>query len=162
MSKINISALNAFSVDSLKMVNTFQAAANEFTTGFKRKNADIYVKYMLPSLVKMSGGKEKFLKRMKSQFNSDTIKYSKMISGPVRRVEAAIDPKGNVTGWYCLMPVRSWVQGAKEDDCRLQWLAGQSLDGKTIYFFDITGIPKEMIYRVIPDFHFLLDKELAQ
>jgi hypothetical protein len=42
-------------------------------------------------------------------------------------------------------------------------LAGQTLNmGKDIYFIDITGIPKEKIFQLIPDFHFVLDKELAK
>jgi len=161
LAKIDTSKLASFSVDSLKMCAAFQTAANEFTTGYKLKNVATYAKYSHPTIIKMNGGVEQFKKRMSELVKLDTLKFGKMLTGPVKRVEAAIDPKGNVTGWYCLMPVQRWPMNGKNNEIKVQWLAGQSLDhGKTIYFVDITGIPKEKIYQLMPDYHFLLDKEL--
>lgn len=152
--------MESFSVDSIKMCAAFQTAANEFTTGYKMKNVPIYAKYLHPSIVKMNGGLEAFKSKIKTYIAQDTMRFSKMLTGPVKRVEAAIDPKGNVTGWYCLMPVRRWPLYSKKE-IKVQWLAGQSLDhGKNIYFIDITGVPKEKIYQIMPDYHFLLEKEL--
>ena len=158
--KIDTSEMESFSVDSLKMCAAFQTAANEFTTGYKLKNVAIYAKYLHPSIVSMNGGIEKFKQKLVSYVKQDTAQYRKMVTGPVKRVEAAIDPKGNVTGWYCLMPVQRWPLYGNKKEIKVQWLAGQSLDhGQHIYFIDITGIPKENIYRIMPNFHFLLDKE---
>lgn len=159
--KIDTSKMESFSVDSLKMCANFQTAANEFTTGYKLKNVAIYAKYLHPSIVSMNGGIEKFKQKLVNYVKQDTAQYKKMVTGPVKRVEAAIDPKGNVTGWYCLMPVQRWPLYGNKNEIKVQWLAGQSLDhGQHIYFIDITGIPKEKIYQIMPDFHFLLDKEL--
>ena len=153
--------LESFSVDSLKMCVAFQTAANEFTTGYKMKNVPIYAKYLHPSIVKMNGGIDAFKSKIKTYIAQDTMQFSKMITGPLKRVEAAIDPKGNVTGWYCLMPVRRWPMFGNKREIKVQWLAGQSLDhGKNIYFIDITGVPKEKIYQIMPDYHFLMEKEL--
>ena len=152
--------MESFSVDSLKMCVAFQIAANEFTTGYKMKNVPIYAKYLHPSIVKMNGGLESFKSKIKTYIAQDTIQFSKMITGPVKRVEAAIDPKGKVTGWYCLMPVRRWPLYTRKE-IKVQWLAGQSLDhGRNIYFIDITGVPKEKIYQIMPDYHFLMEKEI--
>lgn len=159
--KIDTSKMESFSVDSLKMCASFQTAANEFTTGYKLKNVAIYAKYLHPSIVNMNGGIEKFKQKLVSYVKQDTAQYRKMVTGPVKRVEAAIDPRGKVTGWYCLMPVQRWPLYGNKNEIKVQWLAGQSLDhGQHIYFIDITGIPKEKIYQIMPDFHFLLDKEL--
>ncbi len=153
--------MESFSVDSLKMCAAFQTAANEFTTGYKMKNVPIYAKYLHPSIVKMNGGIEAFKSKIKTYIYQDTMQFSKMITGPVKRVEAAIDPKGKVTGWYCLMPVRRWPMYGNKKEIKVQWLAGQSLDyGRNIYFIDITGVQKEKIYQIMPDYHFLLEKEL--
>lgn len=161
LTHVDTSRLASFSVDSLKMCVAFQTAANEFTTGYKLKNIATYAKYSHPTIVKMNGGLESFKRRMSELVKSDTQKFAKMLTGPVKRVEAAIDPKGNITGWYCLMPVQRWPMKGKNNEIKVQWLAGQSLDrGKTIYFVDITGIPQEKIYQLMPDYHYLLDKEL--
>ncbi len=158
---VDTAKMESFSVDSLKIVAAFQTAANEFTTGYKMKNIPIYAKYLHPSIIKMNGGLEAFKKRLAMFIKEDTAQYKKMVTGPVKRVEAAIDPKGIITGWYCLMPVQRWPKFGNKNEVKVQWLAGQSLDhGKNIYFVDITGIPKEKIYQLMPDYHFLLDKEL--
>jgi len=162
LNQIDTSRLASLSVDSLKMCAAFQTAANEFTTGYKNKDAKIYVKYSHPAIVKMNGGMDKFMAKVAPFLKLDTFKFAKMITGPLARVEAAIDPKGKVSGWYCLMPVRRWITNDPKD-FRVQWLAGQTLNmGKGIYFIDITGIPKEKIYQLLPDFHFVMDKELAK
>lgn len=162
LNQIDTASLESLSVDSLKMCAAFQTAANEFTTGYKNKDAKIYVKYSHPAIVKMNGGMDKFIAKVGPFMKLDTFKFAKMITGPVKRVEPAVDPKGKVAGWYCLMPVRRWITNNPKD-FRVQWLAGQTLNmGKDIYFIDITGIPKEKIYQLIPDFHFVLDKELAK
>lgn len=161
LNKIDTSKLESLSVDSLKMCAAFQTAANEFTTGYKNKDAKIYVKYSHPAIVKMNGGIDNFIAKVGPFMKLDTFKFAKMITGPVARVEPAVDQKGKVAGWYCLMPVRRWINNNPKD-FRVQWLAGQTLNmGKEIYFIDITGIPKEKIYQLIPDFHYVMDKELA-
>lgn len=162
LNQIDTTNLASLSVDSIKMCAAFQTAANEFTTGYKNKDAKIYVKYSHPAIVKMNGGMDKFIAKVSSNMKMDTFKLAKMITGPVKRVEPAVDPKGKVAGWYCLMPVRLWITNNPKD-FRVQWLAGQTLNmGRDIYFIDITGKPKEKIYQLIPDFHFVLDKELAK
>lgn len=161
LNQVDTAKMETLSVDSLKMCAAFQTAANEFTTGFKNKDIKVYAKYSHPAIIKMNGGMSQFLSKVGPFMKLDTFKFAKMVTGPVKRVEAAIDPKGNVAAWYCLMPVRRWLTN-NPADFRVQWLAGQTLNfGKDIYFIDITGIPKEKIFQLIPDFHFVLDKEIA-
>lgn len=153
--------LDEYGKDSLHMSIAFQLAANELSRSFKNHDLVAYCKFTSPTLVKMYGGMEKYRARVKQSFDSDSVVFKKILSGPVKRVQAAIDNEGYEYGWYCLMPVRRIRVENGNEIVEEQWLGGQSLDkGKTIYFLDITGKTRDQILKVMPDLRFVLDQEV--
>lgn len=153
--------LDEYGKDSLRMSIAFQLAANELSRSFKNHDVVAYCKFTSPTLVKMYGGMEKYSARVKESFDSDSVVFKKILSGPVKRVQAAIDNEGYEYGWYCLMPVRRIRVENGNEIVEEQWLGGQTLDkGKTIYFLDITGKTRDQILKVMPDLRFVLDQEV--
>ena len=154
--------LDEYGKDSLKMCVAFQLAANKLSRAYMEKDVLTYSSFTPPEILKMYGGPEKYRSRVKELLSQDHVEFDHIISGPVKRVQAAVDNDGFAHGWYCLMPVRNYIK--KDGKMEMQWLGGQTLDGgKTIYFLDITGKPKEQILQIMPDLvHFVLDQEEYQ
>lgn len=151
--------LTASQLDSFRIRRAFQVAANEFTMGYDQGNWDAFLAHLHPSITQANGGSTNFKQRLKEIKLQDTFKYERIVSGPVKSMMAMRDPKGNITGWYCLMPVRRWLKGRPESEFQLQWIAGQSLNnGKTVHFIDVTKVPKEKIAQIMPDLIPLLDR----
>lgn len=155
--------LDEYSKDSLKLSFAFQRAANKLTSSFQNKDVATYATFTPPSIIKMYGGIEQYRHRVKEVFNADKTVFSRIVTGPVKRVKAALDDQQYGHGWYCLMPVRRFRKENGKEIMEIQWLGGQSLDmGKTIYFLDITGKSREQILQIMPDLHFVLDEEVLQ
>jgi hypothetical protein len=151
--------LSASELDSFRMRRAFQVAANEFTMGYDKGDWDAFLAHLHPSITNSNGGSTNFKQRLKEIKLQDTFKYERIVSGPVKSMMAMRDAKGNITGWYCLMPVRRWIKGRPETEFQLQWIAGQSLNnGKTVHFIDVTKVPKEKIAQIMPDLIPLLDR----
>jgi hypothetical protein len=151
--------LSASELDSFRMRRAFQIAANEFTMGYDKGDWDAFLAHLHPSITNSNGGSTNFKQRLKEIKLQDTFKYERIISGPVKSMMAMRDSKGNITGWYCLMPVRRWIKGRPETEFQLQWIAGQSLNnGKTVHFIDVTKVPKDKIAQIMPDLIPLLDR----
>ena len=151
--------LSASELDSFRMRRAFQVAANEFTMGYDKGDWDAFLAHLHPSITNSNGGSTNFKLRLKEIKLQDTFKYERIVSGPVKSMMAMRDAKGNITGWYCLMPVRRWIKGRPETEFQLQWIAGQSLNnGKTVHFIDVTKVPKEKIAQIMPDLIPLLDR----
>ncbi len=151
--------LSATELDSFRMRRAFQVAANEFTMGYDKGDWDAFLAHLHPSITNSNGGSTNFKQRLKEIKLQDTFKYERIVSGPVKSMMAMRDSKGNITGWYCLMPVRRWLKGRPESEFQLQWIAGQSLNnGKTVHFIDVTKVPKEKIAQIMPDLIPLLDR----
>jgi len=151
--------LSATELDSFRMRRAFQVAANEFTMGYDKGDWDAFLAHLHPSITNSNGGSTNFKQRLKEIKLQDTFKYERIVSGPVKSMMAMRDSKGNITGWYCLMPVRRWLKGRPESEFQLQWIAGQSLNnGKTVHFIDVTKVPREKIAQIMPDLIPLLDR----
>ncbi len=151
--------LSATELDSFRMRRAFQVAANKFTMGYDKGDWDAFLAHLHPSITNSNGGSTNFKQRLKEIKLQDTFKYERIVSGPVKSMMAMRDSKGNITGWYCLMPVRRWLKGRPESEFQLQWIAGQSLNnGKTVHFIDVTKVPKEKIAQIMPDLIPLLDR----
>jgi hypothetical protein len=151
--------LSASELDSFRMRRAFQVSANEFTMGYDKGDWDAFLAHLHPSITNSNGGSTNFKQRLKEIKLQDTFKYERIVSGPVKSMMAMRDAKGNITGWYCLMPVRRWIKGRPETEFQLQWIAGQSLNnGKTVHFIDVTKVPKEKIAQIMPDLIPLLDR----
>lgn len=151
--------LTANELDSFRMRRAFQVAANEFTMGYDQGNWDAFLAHLHPSIIQANGGSTNFKQKLKEIKLQDTFKYERIVSGPVKSMMAMRDSRGNITGWYCLMPVRRWLKGRPESEFQLQWIAGQSLNnGKTVHFIDVTKVPKEKIAQIMPDLIPLLDR----
>jgi len=147
--------------DSIKFANLFQREANRLMRAEKDKDYNSIASFVPPEIIsKTYKGKDNYIARLK-QKDANAILYDRIICGPARRIAPAVDDQGYSTGWYCLMPVRSFrtIGGKKGYDER--WLGGQaSIDGKQVYFLDVTGLPREIVIQVMPDLvRFILDKE---
>jgi hypothetical protein len=152
--------LDEYGKDSLKLSAAFQLAANELSQAYLKKDVFLYCKYTPPNIVEANGGPAKYRARVKEIFATDHVLFDRIVSGPVKRVQAAVDDEGYGHGWYCLMPVRRFRTINGKPGMELQWLGGQTLDmGKTIYFLDITGKTRQQIEQVMPDLRFVLDQE---
>jgi len=153
--------LTASELDSFRIRRAFQTSAKNFNAAFQKGNFDEFLNYLHPVIIAANGGKNSFKVRLQQIYNpNDTALYRQTLIGPVSQMIGVRDPKGNLTGWYCTMPVRRWLKGAPDQEFQLQWLGGQTVnDGKNCYFLDITQIEKEKIYQIMPDFRYLLEKQ---
>ena len=153
--------LTASELDSFRIRRAFQISAKNFNDAFRRGNFDEFLNYLHPSIVAANGGRAAFKGRLQEIYNAnDTALYRQTLIGPVSQMIGVRDPKGNLTGWYCTMPVRRWLKEAPDQEFQLQWLGGQTVNaGKNCYFIDITQIEKEKIYQIMPDFRFLLENQ---
>lgn len=153
--------LTANELDSFRIRRAFQTSAKNFNDAFRQGNFDEFLNYLHPSIVAANGGRTAFKGRLQEIYNAnDTAMYRQTLIGPVSQMIGVRDPKGNLTGWYCTMPVRRWLKGAPDQEFQLQWLGGQTVNGgKNCYFIDITQIEKEKIYQIMPDFRFLLENQ---
>jgi hypothetical protein len=152
--------LDEYGKDSLKLSALFQHAANDLSQAYLKKDAYTYAKYTPPVIIKTYGSADRYRAKVQEVLNSDPIVFDRIVSGPVKRIQAAVDDDGYGHGWYCLMPVRRFRNINGKPAMEIQWLGGQTLDmGKTIYFLDVTGKPREQILQIMPDLRFVLDKE---
>lgn len=152
--------LDEYAKDSLRMAIAFQIAANDLSRAFRNKDVIAYCKYSPPTLIKMFGGIEKYRSRVKESFEKNPVAFSRILSGPVKRVKAALDDDQYAHGWYCLIPVRRFTVENGQEVMEMQWLGGQTLDeGKNICFLDVTGKTREQIMQIMPDLRFVLDEE---
>ncbi len=143
--------------DSVKMSILFQLAANDLGKSYLNKDAKTYAKFTLPSIVKANGGRTNYIQKLQSEFSSDPERIVKILSGPIHRTKALLDEKGFGNGWYCLMPVNIFRKEGTNIKQEMGWMGGQSLDeGKTIYFIDISNMPKEKIMQIMPDLRCVL------
>jgi len=153
--------LTTIELDSFRIRREFQISAKKFSEAFKAGDFDEFLNYLHPVIVNANGGRNEFKGRLSEIYIADdTAMYRKTMIGPVSQMIGVRDPKGNITGWYCTMPVRRWLKGSSDEKFQLQWLGGQTLNnGKNCYFVDITQIEKEKIYQIMPDFHYLLENQ---
>ncbi len=108
-------------------------------------------------LSKPMEGPYAFIDRLQKSKAKDPQQYRKWESGPLEAYTSVKDSKGRITGYYCVVPIKRWLVGTPDTEYQLQWLGGQSLDGKNFHFIDITDGDKGMIYRIMPDMRFLLE-----
>lgn len=153
--------LDDYGKDSLRMSIYFQRAANALSQAYLTKDVPTYCKYSAPVLVNAAGGMSAYMQRVREKvFDNNYLTYDRLVTGPAKRIGAAIDDQGYAHGWYCLMPVRRFRHEGGKEIMEVQWLGGQSLDmGKHIYFLDVTGKPREAILQVMPDLRLILDQE---
>jgi hypothetical protein len=146
--------------DSLRMHIAFQLAANELSTAYINKDANLYAKYTLPAIIKANGGMESYLRKLDLVFKDPgTPAYQKVLSGPLQRTKARLDDQGYLQGWYCLLPVRMFRMESGKTVQDIKWMGGKTLDeGKTIYFIDITNMPPEKVAQIMPDLQVVLVK----
>ncbi|PHX92003.1 MAG: hypothetical protein CK532_05380 [Flavobacteriales bacterium] len=145
--------------DSVKMSVLFQLAANDLGKSYLNKNAETYSKYTLPAIVKANGGLPSYIQKLQLKFSSEQESIVKILSGPIHRIQPLLDEKGFGNGWYCLMPVKIFRKESTEIKQEMGWMGGQTLDeGKTIYFIDISNMPKEKIMQIMPDLRCVLVK----
>ncbi len=135
----------------------FEKAAKAFMDCYREARFAEFVQYMHPTVVKVYGGDLAFIDQLKKSKAQDKQRYRKWESGPLEAFTAVRDPKGLVTGYYCVVPIKRWLEGSSESEYQLQWLGGQSLDGEKFHFVDITDGDKGMIYRIMPDMRYLLE-----
>jgi len=135
----------------------FERAAKAFMDSYREARFAEFVQYMHPAVVKAYGGDLAFIDQLKKSKAQDKQRYRRWESGPLEAFTAVRDPKGLVTGYYCVVPIKRWLEGTSEAEYQLQWLGGQSLDGKNFHFVDITDGDKGMIYRIMPDMRYLLE-----
>lgn len=155
--------LDEYGKDSLKMSAAFQHAANVLSKAYQNRDVVTYSQFTPPVVIKMYGSPEAYRSKVREFMMRDTPVFDRVVSGPVKRVQAAVDNEGYGHGWYCLMPVRRFRKKGGKDVMEIQWLGGQTLDmGKTIYFLDVTGKPREQIMQIMPDLRFVLDQEVNQ
>lgn len=153
--------LTANELDSFRIRRSFQTSAKNFNDAFQKGKFDDFLNYLHPAIIAANGGRMSFKSRLQEIYKADdTALYRQTLIGPVSQMIGVRDPKGNLTGWYCTMPVRRWLKGAPDEEFQLQWLGGQTLNqGKNCYFVDITQIEKEKIYQIMPDFRYLLENQ---
>lgn len=135
----------------------FEKAAKAFMDCYREARFAEFVQYMHPTVVKVYGGDLAFIDQLRKSKAQDKQRYRKWESGPLEAFTAVRDPKGLVTGYYCVVPIKRWLEGSSDSEYQLQWLGGQSLDGKKFHFVDITDGDKGMIYRIMPDMRYLLE-----
>ena len=151
--------LSEYGKDSLRMGIAFQRAANDMCRSIKTHDALGYLRFTPPNIIRVFGGKEKFLASLKKNFESETRYAERVVAGPVKRVAAAIDDEGYSHGWYCLMPVRQFLVDGGNKVMDMQWFGGQTLDGIHFYFINVTDVSKEHIAQLMPDLRYVLDPE---
>ena len=151
-----IEGISPEKLDSLRVRKKFNQSAQAFWDAYVKNNFDIYVRYLHPTIIRSLGGTEEFKKRAQAMKSQDPYDYDEVMVGPVDSMSAARNERGDITGWYCILPIRRWVKGAPDDQYQLQVLAGQTTDhGKNCVFADITNTPKEKILLLMPDMRFL-------
>lgn len=141
----------------LSVRSGFENAAKAFMESYREKRFIEFSQYMHPTIIKVYGGKAAFIEQLKQNQAQDKQEYRRWESGPIEAFTAAKDDRGRITGWYAVIPIKRWLETAKDSEYQLQWLGGQSLDGKSFHFIDITEGDKGMIYRIMPDMRFLLE-----
>jgi len=135
----------------------FESTAMAFMESYRDGKFSEFVQYMHPAVVKAYGGPYAFIDRLQKSKAKDPQQYRKWESGPLEAYTSVKDSKGRITGYYCVVPIKRWLVGTPDTEYQLQWLGGQSLDGKNFHFIDITDGDKGMIYRIMPDMRFLLE-----
>jgi hypothetical protein len=135
----------------------FEQAAKAFMESYRDGRFTEFVRYMHPAVVKAYGGPVPFIAQLKQTKNQDPQRYRKWETGQLEAFTAVRDDRGRVTGWYSVVPIKRWLEGAPDGEYQLQWLGGQSLDAKQFHFVDITDGDKGMIYRIMPDMRYLLE-----
>lgn len=150
------------SKDSLVFSARFQEEANRLSRAEKNKDYKTIVAYVPPEVIKFYGTKENLVERLRKIDAENRVpKYEKVISGPVKKIAASKDDQGYASFWYCLMPVRSFYTDASgKHAVDLRWLGGEiDVEGKTVYFLDITDKSREKIMQVMPGLTVVLDSE---
>lgn len=135
----------------------FEQAAKKFMESYRDGRFSEFVGYMHPAVVKAYGGPLPFIEQLKQAKSQDPQRYRKWETGPLEAYTAVRDDRGRITGYYSVVPIKRWLQGAPDGEYQLQWLGGQSLDAKQFHFVDITDGDKGMIYRIMPDMRYLLE-----
>lgn len=151
--------LSEYGKDSLKMSAAFQRAANGMARSLKAHDALAYTAYTPPTILQKFGGKERFVQSLRSNFEAEKRQVERVVAGPIKNIAAALDDQGYEHGWYCLMPVRQFLNEDGKKVMEMQWFGGQSLNGKDFYFINITDIPREHILQIMPDLRYVLDPE---
>ena len=140
-----------------KVREGFERTAKAFMESYRDGKFSEFVQYMHPAVVKAYGGPFAFIDRLQKSKAKDPQQYRKWESGPLEAYTSVKDSKGRITGYYCVVPIKRWLVGTPDTEFQLQWLGGQSFDGKNFHFIDITDGDKGMIYRIMPDMRFLLE-----
>lgn len=146
--------------DSMIFSIRFQEEANKLSRAERNKDYKTLVSYVPPELIKFYGSKETLIERIKKiDMEKKVPVYEKVISGPVKKIAASKDDKGYASFWYCLMPVRSFYKDANgKSNVDIRWLGGEiDVDGRQVYFLDITDKSREKIMQVMPGLTEVLD-----
>jgi hypothetical protein len=135
----------------------FESAANAFMNSYRQEKFLEFAKYMHPAVVKAFGGPAAFAEQTQKGKSQDKQVYRKWECGPLEKFKTIRDDRGRITGWYCVVPIKRWLEGRPDHQFQMQWLGGQCLNAKDFHFIDITDGDKDLIYRIMPDMRFLLE-----
>ncbi len=144
--------MSGYEKDSFLMRIRFQKAANDMMDAYKKGDLDRFIGYILPSMIKAMGGAEK-QKEKYAVMMKERPKFDKLLTGPVSALGEVEDLKGKSAGWYCLMPQLSTIT---ENGKKVQiegMFAGHSPDGLKCYFVEITSMPDNMVFYLMPDLY---------
>ena len=155
--KEQLAGLTGFKKDSLLMRIKFQEEVNAMNRVFKNSDFKTFVKFMHPAIVKKQG-KSALIADLKEDRKRHPMNFKSIISGPLLDVADVIDEKGNSSGWYCLLPHRTTIVKDGQDMRAEGYLVGYSPDMEKCYFVDITRIPDEKVFYLMPDLKYIYER----
>lgn len=148
--------LTGFDKDSLLMRIQFQNAANRMGEAYKIGDINNYLSFMLPGLVKAAGGIQKLKAKYESEMKTNHSRFERILSGPVSELGEVLDEKGKSAGWYCLMPqLITFNQNGRTLQAE-GYLVGYSPNANHCYFVDISNMPEEKVYNLMPDLYHIV------
>ncbi len=147
--------LTGFDKDSALMRIAFQQQANAMNRAYMAADYNAYVNYILPSLVKKQGGKAALISKLGSEQKANPLNFEYIKSGPIDDLGEVIDEKENSSGWYCLMPHKSAINTNGNIAQARGYMIGYSPDKKNFYFIDISRIPDEKVFFILPDLQYI-------
>ena len=155
--KEQLAGLTGFKKDSLLMRIKFQEEVNAMNRVFKNSDFNAFVKFMHPAIVKKQG-ESSLIADLKEDRKRHPMNFKSIVSGPLLDVADVIDEKGNSSGWYCLLPHQTTILQDGQDMRADGYLVGYSPDMKKCYFVDITRIPDEKVFYLMPDLKYIYER----
>lgn len=152
-----LASLTGFKKDSVLMRIKFQEEVNAMNRAFKNSDFNAFVEFMHPAIVKKQG-KSTLIADLKEDRKCHPMLFKSIISGPLIDVADVIDEKGRSSGWYCLLPHQTTIVQDGRDLRADGYLVGYSPDMKKCYFVDITRIPDEKVFYLMPDLKYIYER----